>query len=142
MADRVTVQAEPIVAGEASGEILATSEPLSFWGGLDPNTGEIIDRHHELSGQNLTGRVLAVPSGRGSCSASGVLLEAICNGKGPAAIITCRIDPIVGLGAILAEELYGHVVPVLVVDPTHFARLCTGRNASILASGVIETSGD
>lgn len=140
MARSVTFQANPIVAGQAGGEILASAVPLSFWGGLDPGTGEIIDRHHDLSGKNLSGKVLAIPSGRGSCSASGVLLEAICNGNGPAAIITSRVDPIVGLGAILAEELYGRVVPVLVLAPTDFARLRTGRNASILASGVIETS--
>jgi hypothetical protein len=140
VADLIALQAEPIVAGRAEGSILATSEPLSFWGGIDPETGEIIDRHHELSGQNLTGRVLALPSGRGSCSASGVLLEAICNGKGPAAIIISRVDPIVGLGSILAEELYGRVVPVAVLAPTDFARLQTGRNALILESGLIETS--
>ncbi len=140
MANVITLRANPIVAGVAEGQILATSEPLSFWGGLDPETGEIIDRHHELSGQNLTGRVLAVPSGRGSCSASGVLLEAICNGNGPAAIITSRVDPIVGLGAVLAEELYGRVVPVAVLPPNDFARLSTGRNASIDEFGLIETS--
>ena len=132
----------PIVAGDAAGELLVTAEPLSFWGGLDPATGEIIDRRHELSGHCLTGRVLAVPHGRGSCSASGVLLEAICNGTGPVAILTSRIDPIIGLGSILAEELYGRVVPVAVLDPTDFARLRTGIQVQLDATGRITlTSG-
>lgn len=131
----------PIVAGVAAGELLVTSEPLSFWGGLDPATGEIIDRRHELSGQCLTGRVLAVPHGRGSCSASGVLLEAICNGTGPAAILTSKIDPIIGLGSILADELYGRMVPFTVLEPADFARLRTGGQARLEARGRVVLSG-
>jgi predicted aconitase with swiveling domain len=132
----------PIVAGDAAGELLVTAEPLSFWGGLDPTTGEIIDRRHELSGHVLTGRVLAVPHGRGSCSASGVLLEAICNDTGPVAILTSRIDPIIGLGSILAEELYGRVVPVAVLDPSDFAKLRTGVQARLEATGRITLTSD
>lgn len=132
----------PIVAGVAAGELLVTSEPLSFWGGLDPATGEIIDRRHELSGQCLTGRVLAVPHGRGSCSTSGVLLEAICNGTGPAAILTSKIDPIIGLGSILADELYGRMVPITVLEPADFARLRTGTQARLEATGRVILGGD
>lgn len=131
-----------IVAGDAAGRLLVTAEPLSFWGGLDPTTGEIIDRRHELSGYCLTGRVLAVPHGRGSCSASGVLLESICNGTGPAAILTSRIDPIIGLGSILAEELYGRVVPVAVLDPSDFAQLRTGIQARLEGTGRITLASD
>lgn len=131
-----------VVAGVAAGELLVTTEPLSFWGGLDPASGEIIDRRHPLSGQCVTGRILAVPHGRGSCSASGVLLEAICNGTGPAAILTSKLDPIIGLGAILADELYGRVVPVAVLDPAEFARLRTGSQARLEVTGRIVLGGD
>jgi predicted aconitase with swiveling domain len=124
-----------IVRGEASGQLLATAEPISLWGGLDPTTGEVIDRRHRLSGQCLAGRVLAVPHGRGSCSASGVLLEAICNGTGPLAIITSRIDPIIGLGAILADELYAQVVPMAVLTPDDFAQLHTGDQVTMMQNG-------
>ena len=124
-----------VVDGAAAGQLLVSRMPLSFWGGLDPATGEIIDRRHDLVGERLTGRVLVLPHGRGSCSASGVLLEAIHNGTGPAAIITSRLDPIIGLGAILAQELYGITVPVLVVPDSRVAGLRSGQPASIAAAG-------
>ncbi|MDT8307157.1 MAG: DUF126 domain-containing protein, partial [Anaerolineae bacterium] len=66
-----------LVDGEAEGEALVLSEPLSLWGGLDPETGEIIDRRHPASGEVVTGRVLVLPAGRGSSSASSILLEAV-----------------------------------------------------------------
>lgn len=142
MGTLIQLAGTPVVGGEAAGELLVTAEPLSFWGGLDPASGEIIDRRHELSGQCLTGRILAVPHGRGSCSASGVLLEAICNGTGPAGILISRVDPIIGLGSILAEELYGRVVPVVVLEPEVFARLRTGDHARLEATGRVTLGGD
>ena len=86
-----------IVPGRGQGQALVTDMPLSLWGGLDPTTGEVIDRHHPLCGERVSGRVLVLPHGRGSCSASGVLLEAIRNGTAPAGIITTRVDPIITL---------------------------------------------
>jgi predicted aconitase with swiveling domain len=132
----------PVVHGLARGDLLVSTEALSFWGGLDPATGEVIDRRHELSGQRVTGRVLALPHGRGSCSASGVLLEAICNGTGPVAILTSRIDPIIGLGSILAEELHGIVVPVMVLNADDFARLRTNQRVAIEEAGRIRLDED
>ncbi len=129
-----------IVEGDAEGALLVGREPLSFWGGLDPRTGEVIDRRHPLSGQRLTNRILAIPHGRGSCSASGVLLEAICNGTGPLAIITSRIDPIIGLGAILADELSGRVVPVAVLGADDFLELRSGDRVSLTVAGVMTVS--
>jgi predicted aconitase with swiveling domain len=84
-------QGEPVVAGAARASALAADAPLSFWGGFDPETGIIIDRRHPLNGNLATNRVIVIPSGRGSCSGSGVLLEAIHNGTAPAAIITSRL---------------------------------------------------
>ena len=129
------IQGRVVVAGTGRGEALVTDEPLSFWGGVDPRTGEVIDRRHPLSGQCLAGRVLVLPHGRGSCSASGVLLEAIRNGTAPAAIITTRVDPIVGLGAILGDELYGRPVPVVVVDAADADLIRTGEMVEVDADG-------
>ncbi len=126
-----------VVAGAGSGPALITDEPLSFWGGLDPNTGEIIDRHHPLSGQFLTGRVLILPRGRGSCSASGVLLEAIRNETAPAAIITHEVDPIIGLGSILGDELYGRPIPVVVLPPEVAATIRGGATLAVDVDGVM-----
>lgn len=132
---RITGQV--VVAGVGGGAALATDEPLSFWGGVDPRTGEVIDRHHPLSGECLAGRVLALPHGRGSCSASGVLLEAIRNGTAPAAILTTRVDPIIGLGSILGDELYGRPIPVIVLDAAAFALVRTGDAVEVAADGTV-----
>jgi predicted aconitase with swiveling domain len=86
----------------------------------------IIDRRHPLSGNLATGRVLVIPSGRGSCSGSGVLLEAIHNGTAPAAIITSRLDPVIGLGCILGDELYGSHPPLVVIPDRDRLQLETG----------------
>lgn len=131
------VRGRVAVAGDGAGVALVTDEPLSFWGGLDPATGEIIDRRHPLSGQILTGRVLILPQGRGSCSASGVLLEAIRNGTGPVAILTTRMDPIIGLGSILADELYGQSVPVVVLAATDAATIRTGDAVAVARDGTV-----
>jgi predicted aconitase with swiveling domain len=107
----------PLIAGDVSGCAITANEALSFWGGLNPESGEIIDRRHPLSGRIVTGRVLVLPHGRGSCSASGVFLEAVRNRTTPGAVIVSRIDPIIGLGAILGEELYEWTVPVVLISP-------------------------
>ena len=76
-----------ILAGHATGPVLACDEGLSFWGGVDGASGRVIDAHHPLHGQSLAGKVLVLPTSRGSCTGSGVLLELIQNGNAPAALI-------------------------------------------------------
>jgi predicted aconitase with swiveling domain len=127
--------AEVIVAGTGCGIAVVTDEPISFWGGLDPDSGEITDRRHPLSGQSVAGKVLVLPHGRGSCSASGVLLEAIRNGFAPAAIVVSRVDPIIGLGSILGDELYARPVPVLRLKTDQWAFIRTGDYVEINPSG-------
>jgi predicted aconitase with swiveling domain len=124
-----------IVRGAAAGSAVCTDEPISFWGGLDPETGEIIDRRHPLSGENICGRVLVLPHGRGSCSASGVLLESIRNGRAPAAIIVSRLDPIIGLGSILGDELYDKPVPIVLLSAEDRGRIHTGDVIEIQQNG-------
>lgn len=107
-------EARTLVAGTAEGPALVLDEPLSLWGGLDPGTGDIIDVRHPQRGANVAGRVLVMPSGRGSSSSSSVLAEAIRAGTAPAAIILGEADPILALGAIVARELFGTTIPVIV----------------------------
>lgn len=119
-----------MVAGVASGEALVLAEPLSFWGGIDPATGAVIDTHHPQRGANIAGRILLMPSGRGSSSSSSVLAETIRAGTAPAAIVLSEPDPILALGAIVARELYGRSVPVAVItDPD----VRTGEVVTLLA---------
>lgn len=115
-----------LVAGRATGIALVLDEPLSFWGGMDPDTGELIDVHHRQMGAFLTGRVLVMTSGRGSSSSSSVLAEAIRSGTAPAAILLRQPDGIVALGAIVARELYGLHTPVVVLDAVAFGSIHTG----------------
>lgn len=109
-----------LVAGTAEGPALVLDEPLSLWGGLDPGTGEIVEVRHPQRGANVAGRVLVMPSGRGSSSSSSVLAEAIRAGTAPAAMVLGEADPILPLGAIVARELYGSSVPIVVVADTPF----------------------
>ena len=120
------IQGIPIVAGEASSAALVSHEPLSFWGGYDQLTGEIIDRRHSLSGQIAAGRVLAVPSARGSSTTTSVLLEAVRTGKAPSAIVTNSVDRFFALASIVADEMYGKPIPLIALDEKDFASLQSG----------------
>lgn len=104
------------LAGEAEGQALVFSQPLSFWGGIDAETGDVIDHSHPGLGQNVAGRILVMPSGRGSSSSSSVLAEAIRRGTAPAGILMERPDPILAVGAIVAEFLYEIRMPLVVCD--------------------------
>lgn len=126
-----------IVHGQGEGPVLATTVPLSLWGGLNPHTGEIVDRHHPLSGQRVAGRVLVMPYGRGSSTASGVLLEAIVTEQAPAAILLAEVDEIIALGAIVADEIFSKRLPVVVLDPDSFQRALQASHARITEDGSV-----
>jgi hypothetical protein len=130
-ADRV------LVAGEASGLVLALDEPLSFWGGFESEAGTIIDHAHPQVGESLAGRVVTMAVGRGSSSASTVLAEAIRLGTAPAALIMREPDEIVNLGAIVADELYGITMPILIVDEPTFTAIAAAERATISPSGTL-----
>jgi uncharacterized protein len=129
----MNLAARCLVEGEAEGAVALLSIPLSFWGGFDPASGRVIDRSHPVFGAEIAGRVLAMPSGRGSSSASSVLAEAIRRGTAPAAIILTIADPIITVGAIVAHKLYGRACPVVVCAPADFARLSEGMRVRVIA---------
>ncbi len=98
--------AEVLIAGAAcSGETLVLSAPISFWGGVDPFTGDIIDARHPDRGRNVAGKILCLPGTIGSSSASAVLLELVRTGLAPSAIILHEPDAILLLGLIVAREM-------------------------------------
>ena len=129
MAEVMPVRA--LTPGVARGPALVLDEALSFWGGLDPATGVLIDTHHPQVGRMLAGVVLSMPSGRGSSSSSYVFAEAIRAGTAPVAVVLGEADAIVALGAIVAAELYGIEVPVVVAPGAGLATgdLVTVRSA-------------
>ena len=132
------MRGKPIVPGEGEGAALVSSEPLSFWGGYDHRTGEIIDRRHPLSGEIAAGRVLAVPFTRGSSTTTAVLLEAVKSRTAPSAILTTVVDTFFALASVVADELYGRPIPVVVLSPEDFATLKTGERLRVTREGVVE----
>ncbi|MCB9444970.1 MAG: DUF126 domain-containing protein [Ardenticatenaceae bacterium] len=130
-------QAHVLVGGKTSGPALVLPEALSLWGGLDPETGEIIDRRHPNSGENVAGKVLVLPIGRGSSSASSILLEAVRQGKAPAAIVLAETDAILALGAAVAREMYDQAPPVIVVETAVYQQIQTGQTITIDEKGAI-----
>lgn len=124
-----------LVAGSAAGELLVLDEPLSLWGGLDADTGRIIDPRHPQLGESVTGRVLALVRGSGSSSASAILLEAVRQETAPAAILLRETDGILALGATVAREMYGRYPAVLVLAPDDFDRLETGWSVEMDEEG-------
>ncbi|KAI4734736.1 hypothetical protein E4T50_14738 [Aureobasidium sp. EXF-12298] len=134
-----TVKGRCLSEGYASGPLLYSQIPLSFWGGVDPATGIVIDQHHPLAGSSLTGKILAIPSGRGSCSGSGVLLELILNGNAPAGFIFEREELILTLGTIIAVEFFEKSVPIVQVESDEFAELA-GHALVQITNGTVEVN--
>jgi len=127
----IQIIGQAIIVGNAEGELLVANEPLSFWGGYDYATGEIIDRRHPLSGYIAAGKVLALPFTRGSSTTTAVLLEAVRAGTAPAAIIITGIDKFFALAAVVAEEMYGKAFPLVSISEADFARLEMGQKIQV-----------
>ena len=122
---------------EISGRALVLDEGLSLWGGMDPATGELIDSHHPQRGARLTGRIVVMPSGRGSSSSASILAEAVRAGTAPAAIVLGEPDLILAIGSAVAEELYGVVVPVVVLRSDELASIEDGAEVRIGSDGAL-----
>ena len=117
-----------ISKGIGEGEALATAQPISFYGGVDPNTGEIIEKGHELQGKNIKGKILVFPNGKGSTVGSYTLYRMKKNGMAPAGIINKECETIVAVGAIISE------IPC--VDKVDISEIKTGDSIRI-ADGVV-----
>ncbi len=133
-----TLIGKPVVAGSAAGTAIVSRQPISFWGGVNPRTGEITDRRHERSGAIVTGKVFVFPQGKGSSTASAILMESIRAGTAPAAIINLKVDPILALGAIVADELYHKTVPIVVLSREDFDAIQEGDHLVVEPDGTIK----
>lgn len=109
--------------GTASAKLIHSTIPLSFWGGIDTKTGNVIDRNHPLCGQNIHNRALAIPGGRGSSTGSGAILDLLMNDCAPAALVFSRVEQILTLGVWVASRMFGRSIPVVVLDEGSFAAL-------------------
>jgi predicted aconitase/predicted aconitase with swiveling domain len=116
--------------------VLAFDEGLSFWGGVDPDTGAIIDAHHPQRGAVVSGQIVLMPTSRGSCSGSGVLLALALGGKAPAALVFREPEETLSLGALVANRLFDRPVPVLFLPPPDYAALSRTEHARLDAAGL------
>jgi predicted aconitase with swiveling domain len=121
-----------LVEGPVDGTALVLAEPLSFWGGLDPVTGEIVEANHPQRGAVVTGRVLVMPSGRGSSSSATVLAESIRLGTGPSGVVLGEADEIVAIGALVAETLYGVTTAVFLASRDAYATIRPGDHLAFM----------
>ena len=126
-----------VIAGSGRGRAVVADEPLSFWGGLSPKTGEIIDRRHPQCGLNVKGRVFVLPWSKGSSTGSAVLLESIRAAVAPAAIVTAKTDPMLALGAIVADEMYHRTVPIVVLGAAAFGSIREGDYVVVGPDGTV-----
>jgi predicted aconitase with swiveling domain len=131
-----------IIAGRGEGRALLSREALSFWGDVDPATGRVTNPRHPLAGERLKGRVLVYPGGRGSCTTSNILLELIRTDQAPAAIVSQSIEPVLAVGPLVGDQLYGRTVPMVTLAADVFARIRSDDWLAVDgASGEVERRG-
>ena len=99
----MNIKGRKISGGKASGEVLFSGEGISFYGGVDPNTGFVVEKGHPLEGKCITGKVLVFPQGKGSTVGSYTMYRLAKNGNAPAAIVNRECETIVAVGAIISN---------------------------------------
>jgi predicted aconitase with swiveling domain len=120
-----------IYKGIAEGEAIVTKDGISFYGGVDPDTGKVVEVGHELEGQSITGKILVFPSGKGSTVGSYTMYRMRKNNTAPAAIVNEQIDTIIAVGCIISE------IPC--VDKIDVSKIKTGQKMIVNGSeGIVE----
>jgi predicted aconitase with swiveling domain len=128
----VIIRGRGIARGVGSGELLVTEQPISFLSGVDPDTGVVIEPDHPLKGQSVAGKVLAFPHGKGSTVGSYVIYALKRNGNAPAAIVNVEAEPIIAVGAIIAD------IPMIDQIEVPLSALRSGSHATVDgAEGVV-----
>lgn len=131
------LRGKSVISGSVKGRLVVSREPLSFWGGYDLGTGEIIDRQHHLSGKIVKDCILAVPETKGSSTTTAVLLEAIHRGNAPLAIITLGVDSFLALALVVAEEMYRKSIPLVALNSEEYSVLPSGHQIRVEEDGRI-----
>ena len=97
------IKCRTISKGKSKGDLITSNEPISFLGGVDPNTGIVIDPNHELKGKSIQDKILFIPEGKGSTVGSYVIFQMKKNNTAPKAIICLKAEPIIATGAIISD---------------------------------------
>ncbi len=111
------IKGRKIFTGQAEGEALVTRQGISFFGGVDPETGVIVERGHELEGQSIAGKILVFPTGKGSTVGSYTLYRLKMNGHAPLAILNAECETIIAVGCIIAEIPCVDQLPIQEISP-------------------------
>lgn len=135
MKGEVLIGGQVLVEGRGSGPLLVLTAPISFWGGVDPASGRIIDVRHPEHGRSIGGMALALPGTIGSSSSASVMLELIASGHAPAALLLAEVDAILLLGSIVAREMGHTPPPALRLDEAGFASLSGQTHATVGVDG-------
>lgn len=130
-----------IVDGTLTAEALASDTALSFWGGVNVATGEILDVHHDLCGQNTKGKALCIPFDRGSCSGSGILFEMIRQGTNPAAMLCVEAEAVLSLASVIGNKIYGRTMPIRTVSQDILRQIKTGDLVTFTEDTITVESG-
>jgi len=101
--NEIVLRAHKVSKGKAAGEALVSKSPVSFLGGINPETGFVVEKGHEIEGQNVAGKILVFPVGKGSTAGSFQVYELACQKNAPRAMINLRADPVVAIGAIISN---------------------------------------
>lgn len=110
---KIVIRCSTVMNGVVEGEALVTRQPLCLYDSLDPKSGLIVNRRHELCGQNVSGKIFVFPHGTGSSTTAATILEASRRNKAPKAIVNLETEPVIAVGAVLAEKLYGNIIPIV-----------------------------
>ena len=110
---RIILRGKGCAPGEFEGEAVVSNQSFGFWQGIDPQTGIVIDKRHDLYGASLRGKVFVFPFGRGSTGTPGIFLEAVRNGCAPAAIVNVKSEPMIVACALLAEAFFRVQIPIV-----------------------------
>jgi len=121
--------------GHATGSVIVLDDSLSFWGGFDPLTGEIIDQQHPQRGVRVCESVLVMPFSRGSAGTPAGVAESLRTGAGPVAIILGEPDVNIAIGAMVADALYATSTPVVVANPQMLEMMTSGTRVDVDATG-------
>lgn len=127
-------QAEVLWPGLAQGEVLRFDAPISFWGGIDPLSSNVVLARHPQYGLAIKGKILVIPQLIGSSSSSAVMLELLYKNIAPKALILGERDAILPMGVVVAQQMGWHEIPVLLMPDPPFA---SGANLSVAANGQI-----
>ncbi len=134
-----TLKSRVLVAGVAEGIVLRLAAPVSFWGGVSPQTATIVQAGHPDEGTCISGQVLLLPGTIGSSSSSAVLLELLYREIAPCAIILCDVDAILALGDLVAGEMGYPTIPMILLPED---RLKTGQMVRIERAGTVTIISD